>query len=360
VSSEARGAPSIADAWRAAAIDPPHVLGVPSATGQLRQSPQDFVVEERLGFAPDGGTAHLLLRVEKTDANTLFVARALARFGGIRPADVGFAGLKDRRAVAMQWFSVPARLPAEAWQAFGQPGFRVLEAHPHSRKLKRGALAGNGFHIVVRELAGEVGSMTQRLEQVARVGAPNYFGPQRFGREAANLGGVRAWLDTGELPRGRDDRGFILSAARALAFNAVLAERVRDGTWDRLLPGEVANLEGSASVFVAETIDATLAARAQALDLHPTGPLPGRGGMRPVGEAAEVESRALEPLGAVVAALEEAGLEAARRPLRHIPGDLQWAFGDGSLQLTFTLPRGAFATALLREIVGFEAVALPE
>jgi tRNA pseudouridine13 synthase len=345
--------------WVAAALDPPYALGTPVATGCLRVSPADFVVEEQLGFAPDGGVAHILLSVEKTDANTLYVGRALARFAGVRAADVGFAGLKDRRAVARQWFSVPAGRSPEEWLAFEGQGFRVLEAKPHSRKLKRGALAGNRFRIAVRDLAGDVESLPPRLERLAAGGVPNYFGPQRFGSNAANLSRLQEWLTSGRLPRDREARGFLLSAARSLAFNVVLGARVAQGSWQRLLPGEVVNLAGSGSVFLAESVDEPLAARCDALDVHPSGPLPGRGGMAPVAEAAAVESAALAPLQAVVAALREAGIDASRRALRLLIGDLAWSIEGNVLNLSFALSRGAFATAVLREIVACDVAGLP-
>jgi tRNA pseudouridine13 synthase len=350
---------AIPAAWLAAALDPPRAGGPPPVSGRLRVAPEDFRVEERLGFEPDGGAAHLLLRVEKTDANTLYVARSLARFGDARPADVGFAGLKDRRAIATQWFSVPARPGGPDWLACAQDGFRVLAVHPHSRKLRRGALSGNRFAIVVRGVAGDTAALKGSLARLAANGAPNYFGPQRFGREAANLAGVCRWLEQGSLPRDRDQRGFLLSTARSLAFNAVLGARVARLDWNRLLPGEIVNLAGSGSVFLAEEVDEELGRRCLELDVHPTGPLPGRGGVRPVGEAAEVEDRALEPFKALVDALLAAEVDAMRRPLRVVPGHLEWSIEGDELRVAFELSRGAFATAVLREVLSFDAGALP-
>lgn len=343
-------APLPAD-WRRIALAPPRALGAPRVRGRLKASAGDFRVEERLGFAPDGGSGHLLLKVEKTDANTLYIARLLARAAGQRPQDVGLAGLKDRRAVATQWFSLPAGRAARDWAGFEGPGFRVIEAHPHSRKLRRGALAGNRFHVVLRDLEGDVDDLGRRLERVAAAGVPNYFGPQRFGRDGANLEAVARWLAGERLPAHREARAFVLSAARALAFNAVLAERVAAGSWESLLPGEVVNLDGSASVFFAADIDAELAGRCASFDVHPTGPLPGQEGLRPGAAAGAIEEAALAPFGPLVAALEEAGAEASRRPLRVRPAELESLPGPGQTALAFDLPRGAFATAVLAELV---------
>ncbi len=346
--------PFVPAAWRTLALAPPRASGEPRGVARIKVEPGDFRVEERLGFDADGGSAHLLLRVEKTDANTLFVARRLARAAGLRPQDVGFAGLKDRRAVAIQWFSVPAGRPPRDLAGFEGPGFRVLDVLPHSRKLRRGALAGNRFRIVLRDVAGERQELERRLSRVAAHGAPNYFGPQRFGRDGANLESVAAWTGGGALPVERESRAFVLSAARALTFNALLAARVEAGSWDRLLPGEVVSLDGTASVFVAEEIDSGLEARCATGDVHPSGPLPGRGGLQPALEAGVVEAAALAPFAALVAALCEAGVEAARRPLRVLPRALEHHWLDGALAVSFELPRGAFATAVLAEVAGLD------
>jgi tRNA pseudouridine13 synthase len=349
----------VTGAWLDIALHPPLAFGEPPGSGRLRSEPEDFAVTERLGFAPDGGSAHLLLEVEKRAANTLWVARELARHAGVRSEDAGFAGLKDRRAVATQWFTVPATRPLAEWVGHRGEGYEVKAAHAHSRKLRRGALAGNGFRIVVRSLAGDGAAIEARIRQVAAAGVPNYFGPQRFGREGANVLAVADWLATGRLPRERDGRSFVLSAARSLAFNRVLGERVKAGTWDHLLPGEIVNLDGSGSVFLAESIDDTLRARLAAFDVHPTGPMPGRGGRQPAGEALAVESAALDALPGVAAALAGAGVDAERRALRLRPPALRHQFEGDSLVLEFDLPRGAFATAVLREIIAF-ASAGPE
>ena len=338
-------------AWRRIALDPPRVRGEPPATGTIRAESADFVVEERLGFEPDGGGAHFLVRVEKQDANTLHVARELAASVGRPPAEIGFAGMKDRRAIARQWFSVPAIKGKEPTVGTVGNGYRVLAAHPHSRKLRRGALAANHFRLRVRDLAGDAGALEMRLGQVGSQGYPNYYGVQRFGIDGANLVRVQQWLERGWLPRGREARAFILSSGRALAFNAVLGRRVEDGSWNRLLAGEIANLAGSGSVFAVDQPDETLAARCAACDLSPTGPLCGEGGMQPIGEAARVEIAVLAALDPLPARLGGAGLRAERRALVVRPSGFRHEFTADGLELEFELPRGAFATSLLREVL---------
>jgi len=232
-----------------AALAPPRAHGELPARGRLRVEPEDFLVEEELGFAPAGSGAHVLLKVRKVNANTQWVARELARLAGCRPAEVGYAGLKDRRAVAVQWYSLPRPRGAIDWHALRAPDFEVLEAHAHTRKLPRGALAGNRFSIRIRVPEGDgaelAARLAPRLTAIRQRGVPNYFGTQRFGRGAGNLRTPGTSVD--RLPQ--QARAFALSAARSLIFNALLAARVSNGTWERLQVGDLANLEGRGSVF---------------------------------------------------------------------------------------------------------------
>ncbi len=345
------------DAWRRIALAAPRAWGDPPVSGAFRVEAADFRVEERLGFEPDGGSAHRLLLVEKQDANTLYVARRLAARAGCPVADVGFAGLKDRRAIARQWFSLPAAAQPVPFAGFAGDGFRVLGEAPHSRKLRRGALAGNRFHIRVRELQGDLDAVAHRVARVAVSGVPNYFGAQRFGTDGANIGRVAEWVETGRLPRGREPRAFLMSAARAIAFNAVLGARVSAGSWNRLLPGEIVNLTGSKSVFAAEGLDESLLGRCAGGDIGPTGPLCGAEGLLPRGEAEQVEKSALATLEDLTAKLAALGMRAERRALVLRPKDVAYRVDGGDLEIAFELPRGAFATSVLREIVD---AAVPE
>ncbi len=343
---------------RDAALFPPRAFGAPPATGVLRAAPEDFVVEEELGFAPAGTGRHLLLRVRKRDANTQWVAGQLARIAGCRPAEVGFAGLKDRRAVAVQWFSVPQPRSPVSWSAVQEPDFKVLEAHPHNRKLPRGALAGNRFTVRIGAPRGEgarlAADLAARLADIARRGVPNYFGPQRFGIDGANL--VRA----GEAPRrlAPRERGFVLSAARSALFNAVLAPRVLDGSWERLEPGDLAILDGRGSFFcVDRTADGTLTDRCRRLEIHPTGPMWGKGIPATRARVLELESRLAGEHPQLCALCEAAGMSQERRSLRLAVRDLRCDSDADGVRLDFRLARGGFATAVLRELIDASPVA---
>lgn len=326
----------------------------PPCPGAYRARPEDFQVEEVLGFAPEGQGEHLWLWVEKRDMTTAMVARELARACEVAPRAIGYAGLKDRVAVTRQWFSVhlpgremPADLPA---RLAGQP-LTLLETHRHPRKLKRGAHRGNRFRL---RLTGEVTTspgLDERWAWLCRHGVPNYFGPQRFGPDGRNLHRAASLLARGW--RKRDDpQGMLLSAARSYLFNVQLAARIERDSWGSPLEGEAVILEGSSSQFVIERLDEELRDRAARLDIHPSGVLWGCGESVAREAALAFERDALAAHQVLCEGLERAGARMARRPLRlrlASPGLERDA--EGAIWLSFELPPGAYATSVLRELI---------
>jgi tRNA pseudouridine13 synthase len=346
-----------ADAWIRAALDPSRAHGAPLAAVELKATPEDFCVEEQLSFQPSGEGPHWLLRVEKRAANTNWVAAEIARLAGVHPGDVGYAGLKDRHALTTQWFSVPSSpQPAEYWSAVRTAEFRVLDVQANLRKLKRGALRGNRFRIRLRGVDWSREQLDLKLGALLAQGVPNYFGPQRFGRAGRNLERVAAWATGGAAPRGRAERGFTLSAARALIFNALLARRVEAGDWSTLAAGDLASLDGSGSHFAVGAIDDELRSRLNAFDIHPSGPLWGRGTPSTQGPALAYELGIAALFPDVAELLSAQGLAQERRSLRCAVRELSAISDDGTVTLSFLLGRGQFATAVLREICEFQPV----
>jgi tRNA pseudouridine13 synthase len=330
-------------------------LEKPAATARLRATPEDFQVWELPLIEPQGTGSHLWLEVRKRGANTQWVASQLAAAAGVPERDIGFAGMKDRHAVTTQWFSVGLQEASSAeWTAWEIPDVTLLQAHRHGRKLQRGALRGNRFRIVLQDLQDGGDALECRLAALAASGVPNYFGPQRFGRDGANVRRAVQWLERGGRIK-RSQRGIYLSAVRSYLFNLLLAERVRIGNWNRLVDGDLAMLDGSRSTFACSLPDAELVRRCAEFDIHPTGPLPGRSGRRggssPAGEAASLEQAALSPHREWVEALQRAGVDADRRSLRVVPGHLDWQLEESRLTVAFDLPPGAYATSVLRELV---------
>jgi len=335
-------------------LEVPSAHGAPPVRGRLRVTPEDFRVEEILGFEPDGTGSHVLLTVEKRGANTGWVAAQLARAMGVAARDVGWSGHKDRNAVTHQAYTLPwpASSPLEPCLELAGEGYRVVAAGRHGRKLRPGSHRANRFTLRVRDIEGDAEALKARLALIAGRGVPNYFGPQRFGRQGSNLARARHWAGGGAAPRDRGARAFALSAGRSATFTAVLAARVQQGCWDRLLPGEAVLLDGRRSFFSAAQIDAVLATRCEAMDVHPSGPLWGRGASPAADEALAVEAAVVANEPGLCALLESQGLEQERRSLRLPVRGLAWSLDADGLVLAFELPRGAFATAVLHEIIG--------
>lgn len=329
----------------------PYAYGGPSGIGDVKTVPDDFIVEEILPFSPEGSGEHVFLYIEKAGENTEYVARQLARQAGVRQRDIGFAGLKDRHGRTMQWFSI--WLPGQDdpdWSSLENDKLKILATTRHARKLKRGALLGNRFTLLIRNWQGDREVTERQLQSIQTHGFPNYFGEQRFGHEGRNVEKALAMFHGAKVKR--EQRSIYLSAARSYLFNLILAERVKSQNWNLAIPGDVLQLDKSQSFFRAETIDASLTERIESGDIHPTGALFGKGKELPSGQALALEQAIISTYPELSNGLLESKVEADRRALRVKASELAWQFeNDNSLHLSFELPAGSYATALLREII---------
>ena len=327
-----------------------HRVGGPvNASGRIRVEPEDFRVEERLGFEPSGDGQHHFLFVEKSLMATERAAVLLGRYAGVSRRAVSYSGLKDRRAVTRQWFSIEAPATRSIdWQALDVDGLRVISNTRNQRKLRRGAHRENAFELVIRDLVDPDDGVDAALASIRDQGVPNYFGPQRFGREGGNIPLAEALFGGRKLPR--HQKSIAISAARSLIFNDLVSERVRQGSWNTLTDGDIANLAGSGSVFAVDRVDDDLARRCAEFDIHPTGPLWGRGAPGTSGMVAAAEQQAADRYEVLRDGLERVAAE-GRRALRLRPADLTWERQADMLRMCFRLDRGAYATAVVRELI---------
>ncbi len=329
-----------------------YALGPPQTRAHLRQSAEDFRVDEHLGFSLSGSGQHVWLKIEKRHTNTEWLARQLAKCAGVSARDVGYAGLKDRNAVTTQWFSVDlAGRPAPDWPSVQNDDIRILEIISHGRKLRRGAHAANRFVIVLRDLVSTGVELDARLQQVRTHGVPNYFAEQRFGRGFQNLTAAQE-LFNGSLQRvRRHQRSLYLSAARSWIFNALLSCRVNQRNWCTALPGDVLMLRGSKAFFHSPEVDDEIVQRIEHGDVFPSGPLWGSGDLPSSGLAAELESITASQYKLFCDGLVKFGLKQQRRSLVLLPEDMSWQrLSENSLLVEFTLPSGGFATSVIREL----------
>jgi tRNA pseudouridine13 synthase len=305
-------------------------------TAVIRTTAAEFDVTEELGYEFDGEGEHDYIYVEKTGANTDWVSKQLAGFAEVAAKEVGYSGLKDRHAVTRQWFSVP-RWHSPDWSALDVAHVLIKDVQRHSKKLRRGAHKANRFRIVMRGVLPALPELEERLDAIRQFGVPNYYGPQRFGRNGANVQLADSWAAGKRLPRHK--RSIAISSARSFLFNEILHGRVEDGTWNQLQAGDIANLDGSGSIFTVDEIDDELISRCQRMDIHPAAEL--------AGDGSNSDHERWQN------AFDKARVKPGSRSLRLRVQDLQFEVGSDSLTLSFALGRGAFATSVLREIASF-------
>lgn len=322
---------------------------------RIKETPEDFVVEELPAYAPSGEGEHLFVRFEKRDMTTRDAVRRIAEALGVDPREAGVAGQKDKRAVTTQTASF-FRASPETALGLELPGIRVLEARPHGHKLRPGHLAGNRFRVGVRGLSAiQLQELEARVRAASIQGIPNAFGAQRFGARGDNAGRARRFLRGEERPpRDRRERALLFSALQARVFNRVLEARVGDGTWARALAGDLLKKHDTGGLFVCTDVQ-TDDARARRGEVSATGPLPGVKARRPEGEPRALEERIeREELEGVDLGRWRALGEGTRRSLRIFASALEASPGGeaepGVCTLRFVLPKGAFATTLLEHL----------
>jgi tRNA pseudouridine13 synthase len=275
----------------------------------------------------------------------------------LRDRDVSYAGLKDKHAITRQWFCLHLLNRSVDWSSWSDPALRILQITRHDKKLRRGAHRGNRFEIILRDVSGDIAAFEQRLGLIGMYGVPNYFGEQRFGRDGRNIELARRWIMQGCPRLQRQQLSINLSSLRSFLFNTVLAERVSLDNWSKPLRGEVFALHGSGSVFRQESSASSqqqneLQQRIDSGDVNLSGPLPGRpASLAPEDEVKAIEEGCLAPYVDWVDALIATGVDAMRRSLRIVPTDWQWTHLDNNVwQLRFSLPKGCFATGVVREL----------
>ena len=312
---------------------------------------EDFRVDEELPFEPEGEGEHSLLFVEKSGENTDWVAGQLADFAGIQRQSVSYAGRKDRQGITRQWFCVT--LPGQDdpdWNALPLENVKVLKQARHRKKLRTGALKGNQFVITLREVSADKDQMEALLMKIKASGVPNYYGAQRFGFGGRNINRALAMF-AGKARVNRNKRSMYLSSARSWLFNQIISERVKNGSWDQLQLGDVLGFCDSNSLIF-DTSDESISERFATGDLSPTAALWGRGELAVSEQILTLEKELAASSPELCDGLEHAGLKQERRITRLIPKNMNWNWQDNeTLALSFYLPKGCFATSVLRELI---------
>ncbi|GBU09685.1 tRNA(Glu) pseudouridine(13) synthase [Gammaproteobacteria bacterium] len=358
-----------------------YLYQAPKSNGILKTYPEDFCVKEHLGFDlnnsgdPHHGGEHVFVYIQKRNANTMFVAEALSKHLKIHPKLISHAGLKDRNALTEQWFGI--HLPGKETPdllSLEHPEFKVLKQVRHNKKLKTGALAGNFFKLIVRDINDKI-DVESRLAQIKLTGVPNYFGEQRFGHEDGNLSKAIAWSKgLGRIPD-RSRRSFFLSAARSFFFNSIVSARLENGSYATPLIGDQVQFTDGNSYFTVKAEDLTdVTTRFKLGLLRITAPLIGKAPWKSAQQ--EILSLDTDNINNIEN-LNEFGLDKIdlfeknivstypelfkllvketathRRAISLMPQDLSWNWlDDATLEVSFYLPSGCYATTIMREVV---------
>lgn len=331
---------------------PAFTADLPGIGGRIKAELDDFVVEEIPAYEPSGTGDHVYLWIEKRDLSAEYFVRQLAKRLGIPAAEIGTAGLKDRRAVTRQWVSVPKVAESRLSQIDGD-GVRVLNVSRHANKLKPGHLRGNRFQILIRDYdRSKLEFVAPILDRIRELGMPNYYGPQRFGQNGETAeNGLR--MIRGERLNAPPFRlKLYLSAAQSLMFNDCLSRRIADGLFRTVLSGDVMMKWPFGGIFNAEDVP-TEQARFDRRETVTAGPMFGKKTFAAKGVPAEREAAALRENGLTELSFDRPGkwMSGTRRHNLVYLEDLAAVPEDSGLRLSFSLPSGSYATVLLREVM---------
>lgn len=312
----------------------------------LKQSIDDFIVYEELGFEATGEGEHLYLLVEKRDTTTDSVNQSLARHYGVKPYHIGDCGLKDAKAITRQWFSVHLpgckEFPADPVN----DDYKILVKNWSLKKLKKGVHKGNTFHIKARNVDGDIESAIKQIEAIKRSGFANYFGEQRFGKGQRNVENAMDAFKHGK-KLSRSKKSLYLSSLRSFLFNRILTSRIQNNHWQEPLEGDCFMLNGTRSTF-SEPINDEILKRYLECDIHPVISLMGEGESLMVGEALALENTVISEYQDMINILIEQGLNKDKRAIRQTIEHLEYSFKDNVLELSFYLPKGCYATTFIK------------
>jgi len=343
---------SLSDEFAHHVIQLPFAYGGAVGSGTFRCLPEDFIVNEQLSFEPSEEGEHVFLSIQKTALNTDDVAQTLARFASVKRRDVAYAGMKDRHARTTQTFSV--HLPGKEspdWSELNSDNLKIIGISRHKKKLKTGAIKNNTFTITIKGCEIDEQAFRETFLNISKKGVPNYFMEQRFGRNGHNLLMAYDVFSKGESFKSKRVKGLLLSAVRSYLFNSILSKRVFDETWNKALSGEAFVLAGTRQFFVEESISEDIVDRLECHDIHPSGPLYGVGKATIHSIVEDIEQLVLKDHDVFCDGLVNEKVAGSRRALRVLPKNMCIEDVDETTKkLSFELPSGSYATAVLREL----------
>ena len=332
-------------------------LNTIKASGTIRTIPEDFKVTEINSIELSGIGEHLWLYIQKTNCNTDWVANQLANICQVPRRQVGYAGLKDRHAITQQWFSVQLAKITDSDtinKALPQDVI-ILASSVHNKKIKIGQLEANQFEIIIRDIDGDRSHIDNNIQIIKTQGVPNYFGPQRFGNDMGNIQKAQDWFSGHYKVKSRNLKSLLISTARSHIFNSIVANRIKNKTWNTPINGDIFQLDKSHSWFHEHDAEAEeISKRLNEFDIHITAAMPGEDCVQSTGDCAKLESFIINKFPLYQQGFVKFRLKQDRRAMRINPIDLNYEWKNNSLKLSFKLLSGAYATGILREIINYQ------
>ncbi len=337
-------------------IDPFLTADVPGIGGQIRCVPEDFQVKERPLYLPCGEGEHLYITITKRGLSTPDLVRRLSSSLGIKAQAIGVAGLKDARAVTTQMVSLQGVTPERVMGLKIDDTLLTLQIlGRHRNRLRTGHHSGNHFRLTIREVGNHAGEAVPLiLEQLTKRGVPNYFGPQRQGKAGDNYQTGAALLHDARRREkmNRNQRIWYLNSYQSFLFNRILARRIE--LIDQVFVGDWAMKSDNGACFLVDDAEKEQP-RADRFEISPTGILFGSRVSWASGEPGTIEEAVIVEAGAtkeaLIAAAKACGFRGERRALRVPLTELDWSLDGDRLTICFSLPPGAYATSVLRELM---------
>jgi tRNA pseudouridine13 synthase len=321
----------------------------PEVSASIKSVAEDFRVCENLGFELKGSGEHLFLYVQKRELTTPQLIDELAKSVGMQARNIGYSGLKDKRAVTQQWISL--HLPGKKMPALTDTSeYQILQTKWHDKKLRVGVHRSNSFDIILRNVEGDVDRLVQTVEEIRKLGFANYFGVQRFGQKQDNVSQALRALSSGHRKKrlSRHKKSLFLSALRSEVFNRILCARIERGLWHEPIQGDIFMLAGSQSLFNAD-LDEDILARHVQFDIHSALGLFGCGESRITGRAGEIEAEVIDAFPDIRDTLIGNDIKRSYRASRAVPEALSISYQPQQklLNLKVELGKGVYLTTLL-------------
>lgn len=327
--------------------------------GQIRKKIEDFIVKEIPLYEPVDEGEHLYVNITKEGLTTKEVQNKLASVLSLRQEDIGFAGMKDKNARTTQTFSIKTeKIDKEPLEDILE---KIREQIPviinwakfHKNKLRIGHLLGNKFSIRITDLESIDESYNRArkiIEELKKNGLPNFFGPQRFGFEGKNVQRGLAIIKGGLVIREKWKRRLLISSYQSYLCNLYLVNRLKAGKFNDIMKGDIAKKYETGGMFEVKDAE-TEQKRYNEQEISFTAPIYGSKMWNATGPSGEFEEKILSDVGLTLEDFNRVKTKGTRRLGRLLIPDIDVKLEENSLIVNFYLPKGSYATIVLREIM---------